>query len=125
MPRQKSGAAPSKEMEQQGQEGTAPAKKKTQDAQRPDESPPNRDAQRKPQENLPNQDAQRKPQEPSSTQGAQRQGEPSGGQDAQRSKTETEQRTGSKQGSGVETTGSVDISAEKRTTIRETITRSM
>ncbi len=41
----------------------------------------------------------------------------------QRSKTETEQRSGSKPGSDVETTGSVNISAEKRTTIRETITR--
>ncbi len=72
-------------------------KKKTQDAQRQNESSPN--------------SAQRRP-DTSSTQ-----------QRPSAARPKVEQHSGSKQGSDVETTGSVGITAEKRTTIRETITR--
>lgn len=112
MPRQKSGAAPSKEMEQrQGKEGTAPSKEMQQQGKTEDATPSKKKTQ----------DAQR--QNESSPNGAQRKPDTSSAQETQRSKTETEQRSGSKQGSDVETTGSVGITAEKRTTIRETITR--
>jgi hypothetical protein len=107
---------------QQGKPGDMPSGK--QDAQRKQEEAPNRDAQRKQEETSPNRDAQRKQEETSPTRDAQRPSTDST-QDAQRKEggTSTEQRTGGKESTDVETTGSVDISAEKRTTIRETITR--
>lgn len=108
MQRQKSGAGTSDEMQRQGKgESTKPPR--TQDAQRPEEGTPKRDAQR-PEEGTQRRDAQR-PATEEQNRDAQRRQE--GG---------TEQRTG-KSESDVETTGSVDISSEKRTTIRETITR--
>lgn len=135
MPRQKSGANTSEEMPKQGSAERNQQHKQMRDAQRPQDTQ-NRDAQRGPGDNEPR-NAQRRPQEGAPNQQDAQRPETSGSRDAQRRQegtasqqdaqrnktgTSTEQRAG-KEGSDVETTGSIDISAEKRTTIRETITR--